>query len=168
MEGSTEPSEPPTEESVSVLMLPCIVPPTRPPTECSQQLVALSPWLQGDTLSWNHQSIPHTREYLCGRGGWLLDNLCFDGFPAPVILDNRDNLYSVLQWFPSTVNVCYGNCFLLVYIQRTRANSFLHVFMLEALSVARAHVAALGGNALLSYRLSEVVFIEHPQKSQVR
>ncbi len=54
-----------------------------------------------------------------------------------------------------------------VSIQRTRANSFLHVFMLEALSVARAHVAALGGNALLSYRLSEVVFIEHPQKSQV-
>lgn len=51
--------------------------------------------------------------------------------------------------------------------QRTRANSFLHVFMLEALSVARAHVAALGGNALLSYRLSEVVFIEHPQKRQV-
>ncbi len=41
------------------------------------------------------------------------------------------------------------------------------MFMLEALSVARAHVAALGGNALLSYRLSEVVFIEHPQKRQV-
>jgi len=43
----------------------------------------------------------------------------------------------------------------------------MHLFMLEALSIARAHVAALGGNALLSYSLREVVFIEHPQKSQV-
>ena len=60
--------------------------------------------------------------------------------------------------------VCVCVC---VCVQVSRANSFMHVFMLEALSIARAHVAALGGNALLSYRLSEVVFIEHPQKSQV-
>lgn len=45
--------------------------------------------------------------------------------------------------------------------------SFMHLFLLEALSIAKAHVAALGGNALLSYRLSELVLIEHPQKNQV-
>ena len=33
--------------------------------------------------------------------------------------------------------------------------------------MARAHVAALGGNALLSYRLNECVLIEHPHKNQV-
>jgi len=43
----------------------------------------------------------------------------------------------------------------------------MYLFLLEALAVARAHVAALGGNALLSYRLSECVLIEHPHKNQV-
>ena len=43
----------------------------------------------------------------------------------------------------------------------------MHLFLLEALAVARAHVTALGGNALLSYRLNECVLIEHPHKNQV-
>ena len=33
--------------------------------------------------------------------------------------------------------------------------------------MTRAQVAALGGNALLSYRLNECVLIEHPHKNQV-
>lgn len=43
----------------------------------------------------------------------------------------------------------------------------MHMFLLEAHAIARAHVAALSGNALLSYRLNDCVLIEHPHKNQV-
>ena len=43
----------------------------------------------------------------------------------------------------------------------------MHLFTLEALAIARAHVAALGGNALLNFRLNDCVLIEHPHKNQV-
>ena len=46
-------------------------------------------------------------------------------------------------------------------------DSFMHLFTLEALAVARAHVAAIGRNTLLNYRLNDCVLIEHPHKNQV-
>ncbi len=46
-------------------------------------------------------------------------------------------------------------------------DSFMHLFTLEALAIARAHVAAIGGNSLLNFRLNDCVLIEHPQKNQV-
>ena len=45
--------------------------------------------------------------------------------------------------------------------------SFMHLFILEAVAIARAHVAALGGNAILNYQLNECVLIDHPHKNQV-
>ena len=43
----------------------------------------------------------------------------------------------------------------------------MHLFILEAVAIARAHVAALGGNAILNYQLNECVLIDHPHKNQV-
>lgn len=34
--------------------------------------------------------------------------------------------------------------------------------------MVRAHVAALGGNAVVSYNMKECVFMENPNKNQVR
>lgn len=34
--------------------------------------------------------------------------------------------------------------------------------------MVRAHVAALGGNAVVSYSMKECVFMENPNKNQVR
>lgn len=39
---------------------------------------------------------------------------------------------------------------------------------MEAQAILRAHVAALGGNALLVYRVGELVLIDGPQKFQAQ
>ena len=44
---------------------------------------------------------------------------------------------------------------------------FMEVFLLEANSIARAHVKAMGGNALLTYQLNKCVLLDHPHKNQV-
>ena len=43
----------------------------------------------------------------------------------------------------------------------------MDIFLMEANSIARAHVKAMGGNALLSFQLNKCVLIDHPYKNQV-
>lgn len=40
-------------------------------------------------------------------------------------------------------------------------------FVTEVLALVRAHVAALGGNAMISYFMSECVLLHNPYKNQV-
>lgn len=46
-------------------------------------------------------------------------------------------------------------------------SGFLHTFIAEVFAMVRAHVAALGGNAVVSYNMKECVFMENPNKNQV-
>lgn len=46
-------------------------------------------------------------------------------------------------------------------------NVFMQVFLAEAQAILRAHVQALGGNALVSYQLNEIVLLDNPHKHQV-
>ena len=46
-------------------------------------------------------------------------------------------------------------------------NGFLHGFIAEVMAVCRAHVAALGGNALVAYHMSECVLEANLHKNQV-
>lgn len=46
-------------------------------------------------------------------------------------------------------------------------NGFIHSFIAEVMAICRAHVAALGGNALVSYQMSECVLEDNIQKNQV-
>lgn len=52
-------------------------------------------------------------------------------------------------------------------VQSGGLDAFMHLFTLEAMAIARAHVAAIGGNSLLNFRLNDCVLIEHPHKNQV-
>lgn len=45
-------------------------------------------------------------------------------------------------------------------------SGFVQSFIADALAIARAHVVALGGNALLSYFLNEYVLLQNPHKNQ--
>ncbi|XP_078450339.1 C2 domain-containing protein 5 isoform X3 [Lampetra planeri] len=48
------------------------------------------------------------------------------------------------------------------------ASGFLHTFIAEVFAMVRAHVASLGGNAVVSYRMRECVFSENPNKNQAQ
>ena len=44
-------------------------------------------------------------------------------------------------------------------------NGFVNYFISEMLSMTRAHVLSLGGNALVSFKLNECFLIDNPHKN---
>jgi len=42
----------------------------------------------------------------------------------------------------------------------------MQAFLAEAQAILRAHVLAIGGNALVSYQLNEIVLLDNPHKHQ--
>ncbi|XP_032895354.1 C2 domain-containing protein 5 isoform X2 [Amblyraja radiata] len=47
-------------------------------------------------------------------------------------------------------------------------SGFLHAFIAEVFAMVRAHVAALGGNAVVSYIMKQCVFMENANKNQAQ
>lgn len=58
------------------------------------------------------------------------------------------------------------DCLLCVF-QEGGVSGFLHAFICEVFAMVRAHVAALGGNAVVSYIMKQCVFMENTNKNQV-
>ncbi|XP_078345819.1 C2 domain-containing protein 5-like isoform X2 [Oculina patagonica] len=78
-----------------------------------------------------------------------------------------------MSYLPNTQIECYLgniNLFLIRESHTVRENGGLNVFMqtflAEAQAVLRAHVLAIGGNALVSYQLNEIVLLDNPHKHQ--
>ena len=46
-------------------------------------------------------------------------------------------------------------------------NGFMHSFLAEVMAICRAHVAALGGNALVAFQLTECIIDNNVHKNQV-
>ena len=44
---------------------------------------------------------------------------------------------------------------------------FMHTFVAEVLSIVRANVSSLGGNALVAYKMTQCVLMSNPHKNQV-
>uniref|UniRef100_T1IKZ1 C2 domain-containing protein n=1 Tax=Strigamia maritima TaxID=126957 RepID=T1IKZ1_STRMM len=89
---------------------------------------------------------------------------------------NRDRVgidISPLSYVPgSSVDKYLGNlnCFFIRESTSVRENGgfggFVQSFIAEVLAVIRAQVAALGGNALVSYFMNECVLLHNPHKNQ--
>jgi len=54
-----------------------------------------------------------------------------------------------------------------VYVQEGGLNGFMHCFLAEVMAICRAHVAALGGNALVAFQLTECIIEDNVHKNQV-
>uniref|UniRef100_A0A8C7H787 C2 domain-containing protein 5 n=1 Tax=Oncorhynchus kisutch TaxID=8019 RepID=A0A8C7H787_ONCKI len=79
-----------------------------------------------------------------------------------------------LSFLPMTRIVKYLGIINMFFIRETTSlreeggvSGFLHSFIAEVFAMVRAHVAALGGNAVVSYSMKECVFMENPNKNQV-
>lgn len=53
------------------------------------------------------------------------------------------------------------------YFQGGGMSGFVHSFVAEVLAIIRAHVTALGGNALVAFFLNECVILNNPHKNHV-
>jgi len=52
-------------------------------------------------------------------------------------------------------------------MQEGGLNGFMHSFLAEVMAICRAHVAALGGNALVAFQLTECIIDDNAHKNQV-
>jgi len=54
-----------------------------------------------------------------------------------------------------------------LWTQEGGLNGFMHSFLAEVMAICRAHVAALGGNALVAFQLTECIIEDNVHKNQV-
>ncbi|XP_053090870.1 C2 domain-containing protein 5 isoform X6 [Pangasianodon hypophthalmus] len=80
-----------------------------------------------------------------------------------------------LSFIPGTKIIKYLGIINMFFIRETTSlreeggvSGFLHSFIAEVFAMVRAHVAALGGNAVVSYSMKECVFMENPNKNQAQ
>ncbi|XP_068507213.1 C2 domain-containing protein 5 isoform X1 [Syngnathus scovelli] len=80
-----------------------------------------------------------------------------------------------LSFLPSMRVVKYLGIINMFFIRETTSlreeggvSGFLHSFIAEVFAMVRAHVAALGGNAVMSYSMKECVLMENPNKNQAQ
>ncbi|KAM4553400.1 LOW QUALITY PROTEIN: C2 domain-containing protein 5 [Fundulus diaphanus] len=80
-----------------------------------------------------------------------------------------------LSFLPGTRNIKYLGIINMFFIRETTSlreeggvSGFLHSFIAEVFAMVRAHVAALGGNTLVSYSMKDCVLMENPNKNQAQ
>lgn len=54
-----------------------------------------------------------------------------------------------------------------VCLQNGGLSGFTHSFVMEVLAIVRAHITALGGNAMVAFSMTQCVLLHSPHKNQV-
>ncbi|XP_056271820.1 C2 domain-containing protein 5 isoform X31 [Pseudoliparis swirei] len=104
-----------------------------------------------------------------GRSRSLRSNRSFGGSSVTVVK------MTPLSFLPGTRIIKYLGIINMFFIRETTSlreeggvSGFLHTFIAEVFSMVRAHVAALGGNAMVSYSMKECMLMENPNKNQAQ
>ncbi|XP_013765532.1 C2 domain-containing protein 5 isoform X17 [Pundamilia nyererei] len=104
-----------------------------------------------------------------GRSRSLRSSRSFGGSSVTVVK------MTPLSFLPGTRIIKYLGIINMFFIRETTSlreeggvSGFLHSFIAEVFAMVRAHVAALGGNAVVSYSMKECVFMENPNKNQAQ
>ncbi|XP_052387113.1 C2 domain-containing protein 5 isoform X6 [Carassius gibelio] len=104
-----------------------------------------------------------------GRSRSLRSNRSYSGSSVTVVK------MTPLSFIPGAKIIKYLGIINMFFIRETSSlreeggvSGFLHTFIAEVFAMVRAHVAALGGNAVVSYSMKECVFMENPNKNQAQ
>ncbi|XP_053741043.1 C2 domain-containing protein 5 isoform X9 [Synchiropus splendidus] len=104
-----------------------------------------------------------------GRSRSLRSTRSFGGTSVTVVK------MTPLSFLPGTRIIKYLGIINMFFIRETTSlreeggvSGFLHSFIAEVFAMVRAHVAALGGNAVVSYSMKECVLMENPNKNQAQ
>ncbi|XP_057203663.1 C2 domain-containing protein 5 isoform X10 [Triplophysa rosa] len=104
-----------------------------------------------------------------GRSRSLRSNRSYSGGSVAVVK------MTPLSFIPGAKIIKYLGIINMFFIRETTSlreeggvSGFLHSFIAEVFAMVRAHVAALGGNAVVSYSMKECVFMENPNKNQAQ
>lgn len=54
-----------------------------------------------------------------------------------------------------------------MFFQSGGLNGFIQSFVAETLAIVRAHVSALGGNAMVGFHMTQCILLHNPHKNQV-
>ncbi|XP_034032484.1 C2 domain-containing protein 5 isoform X5 [Thalassophryne amazonica] len=121
------------------------------------------------SLAHSVSSLEHSSPLPEGRSRSLRSNRSFGGSSVPVVK------MTPLSFLPGTRIIKYLGIINMFFIRETSSlreeggvSGFLHTFIAEVFAMVRAHVAALGGNAVVSYNMKECVFMENPNKNQAQ
>uniref|UniRef100_A0A3P9K2B0 C2 domain-containing protein 5 n=1 Tax=Oryzias latipes TaxID=8090 RepID=A0A3P9K2B0_ORYLA len=112
-------------------------------------------------------SLEHSSPLTEGRSRSLRSSRSFGGSSVSVVK------MTPLSFLPGTRIVKYVGIINMFFIRETTSlreeggvSGFLHSFVAEVFAMVRAHVAALGGNAVVSYSMKDCVLMENPNKNQ--
>uniref|UniRef100_A0A8C1Q6V8 C2 domain-containing protein 5 n=1 Tax=Cyprinus carpio TaxID=7962 RepID=A0A8C1Q6V8_CYPCA len=123
----------------------------------------------GSHLSARASSLEKASPLPEGRSRSLRSNRSYSGSSVAVVK------MTPLSFIPGAKIIKYLGIINMFFIRETSSlreeggvSGFLHTFIAEVFAMVRAHVAALGGNAVVSYSMKECVFMENPNKNQAQ
>ncbi|XP_027888627.1 C2 domain-containing protein 5 isoform X12 [Xiphophorus couchianus] len=121
------------------------------------------------SLAHSVSSLEHCSPLTEGRPHSLRSSRSFGGSSVTMVK------MTPLSSLPGTRIIKYLGIINMFFIRETTSlreeggvSGFLHSFIAEVFAMVRAHVAALGGNAVVSYSMKDCVLMENPNKNQAQ